>query len=169
MLLNFTDKLKEYIKNFCKVEVDAWTHTKSPITREQWRLHLEGVEPQLGIAPLKKDGTCKWGAIDIDINNYDYQGLLNKIRKLNLPLIMFRSKSGRAHVYMFMKTFHDAQEVKLVMEKFAAKIGVADILDRVYPMQTNLKNNSFGSWLNMPILMRSVALLHTQIILKTHP
>jgi len=133
-----------------KVEVNAWTHTKSPITREQWRLHLEGVEPQLGIAPLKKDGTCKWGAIDIDINNYDYQELLNKIRKLNLPLIMFRSKSGRAHVYMFMKTFYDAQEVKLVMEKFAAKIGVADILDRVYPMQTNLENNSFGSWLNMP-------------------
>ena len=63
---------------------------------------------------------------------------------------MFRSKSGRAHVYMFMKDFYSAEEVKLVMNKFAAKLGIADILDRVYPMQINLENNDFGSWLNMP-------------------
>ena len=36
------------------------------------------------------------------------------------------------------------------MNKFAAKLGIADILDRVYPMQINLESNMFGSWLNMP-------------------
>src|SRR5210317_155144 len=132
-----------------KVEVDATTQ-KGTVTKELWQKHLDGVDPQLGIAPLKKDSTCKWGAIDIDKNNYDYQELLNKIRKLKLPLIMFRSKSGRAHVYMFMKNFHDAGEVKHVMKKLAAKIGVADILDRIYPMQTNMDNVEYGSWLNMP-------------------
>jgi len=132
-----------------KVEVNATTQ-KGIVTKELWQKHLDGVGSQLGIAPLKKDGTCKWGAIDIDKNNYDYQELLNKIRKLKLPLIMFRSKSGRAHVYMFMKNFHEAEEVKHVMKKLAAKIGVADILDRIYPMQTNMDNVEYGSWLNMP-------------------
>jgi hypothetical protein len=132
-----------------KVEVNATTQ-KGTVTKELWQKHLDGVGSQLGIAPLKKDGTCKWGAIDIDKNNYDYQELLNKIRKLKLPLIMFRSKSGRAHVYMFMKNFHEAEEVKHVMKKLAAKIGVADILDRIYPMQTNMDNVEYGSWLNMP-------------------
>ena len=111
---------KELITQDSKVEVNATTE-KGTVTKELWQKHLDGVDPQLGIVYLKKDGTCKWGAIDIDKNNYDYQELLNKIRKLKLPLIMFRSKSGRAHVYMFMKNFHEAEEVKHVMKKLAAK------------------------------------------------
>ena len=63
---------------------------------------------------------------------------------------MFRSKSGRAHVYMFMKEFTSAEEVQTVMKKFAGKLGLADILDRVYPMQTSLEDKKDGSWLNMP-------------------
>ena len=63
---------------------------------------------------------------------------------------MIRSKSGRAHVYMFMKEFTNAEEVQTVMKKFAGKLGLADILDRVYPMQTSLADKKDGSWLNMP-------------------
>ena len=123
---------------------------KKPVTKELWQNHLNGTGPNLGIFPLTREGTCKWGAIDIDVNNFDYEDLLNRIRKQKLPLIMFRSKSGRAHVYMFMKDFTPAQEVQTVMKKFAGKLGLADKLDRVYPMQTSLSKNDFGSWLNMP-------------------
>ena len=132
-----------------KVEGRPWIEHKQ-VTKQLWENHLNGVGNRLGIFPLKDDGTCKWGAIDIDVNNYDYENLLNKIRKLQLPLIMFRSKSGRAHVYMFMKEFTSAEEVQLVMKKFAGKLGLADILDRVYPMQTSLADKKDGSWLNMP-------------------
>ena len=123
---------------------------KEPVTKELWQNHLNGTGPNLGIFPLTREGTCKWGAIDIDVNNFDYEDLLNRIRKKKLPLIMFRSKSGRAHVYMFMKDFTPAQEVQLVMKKFAAKLGLGDLLDRIYPMQISLSKNDFGSWLNMP-------------------
>jgi hypothetical protein len=123
---------------------------KEPVTKELWQNHLNGTGPNLGIFPLTREGTCKWGAIDIDVNNFDYEDLLNRIRKQKLPLIMFRSKSGRAHVYMFMKDFTPAQEVQTVMNKFAGKLGLANMLDRVYPMQTSLGKNDFGSWLNMP-------------------
>ena len=63
---------------------------------------------------------------------------------------MFRSKSGRAHVYLFMKNFTSAEEVRLVMKKFASKLGLADKLDRIYPMQTELGEKETGSWLNLP-------------------
>ena len=105
-----------------KVEGRPWVEHK-PITKQIWDNHLNGVGNRLGIFPLKDDGTCKWGAIDIDVNNYDYEDLLKKIRKLKLPLIMFRSKSGRAHVYMFMKEFTSAEEVQTVMKKFAGQLG----------------------------------------------
>ena len=140
---------KENNRLSIKVEGKPWVE-KRPITKELWQNHLDGIGPNLGVFPLRRDGTCKWGAIDIDENNFDYKDLLERIRKHKLPLIMFRSKSGRAHVYMFMKDFTSAKEVKLVMNKFAAKLGLANILDRVYPMQESLGENDFGSWLNMP-------------------
>ena len=36
------------------------------------------------------------------------------------------------------------------MNKFAGKLGIADILDRVYPMQNKFREQKDGSWLNMP-------------------
>jgi len=132
-----------------KVEGKPWVEHK-PLQRNLWENHLRGIGVSLGVFPLTDNGTCKWGAIDIDDESLDYEELLKKIRKLKLPLIMFRSKSGRAHVYMFMKEFTSAEEVKLVMKKFASKLGLADKLDRIYPMQTELGKKETGSWLNLP-------------------
>ena len=132
-----------------KVEGKPWVEHK-PLQRNLWENHLRGIGVSLGVFPLTDNGTCKWGAIDIDDESLDYEELLKKIRKLKLPLVMFRSKSGRAHVYMFMKEFTSAEEVKLVMKKFASKLGLADKLDRIYPMQTELGKKETGSWLNLP-------------------
>ena len=132
-----------------KVEGRPWVEHKSP-QRNLWENHLRGIGVSLGIFPLTDDGTCKWGAIDIDVDEMDYEELLKKIRELKLPLIMFRSKSGRAHVYLFMKNFTSAEEVRLVMKKFASKLGLADKLDRIYPMQIELGEKETGSWLNLP-------------------
>ena len=52
----------------------------------------------------------------VDADEMDYEELLKKIRELKLPLIMFRSKSGRAHVYLFMKNF------TLKLKNFCLKI-----------------------------------------------
>ena len=132
-----------------KVEGRPWVEHKSP-QRNLWENHLRGIGVSLGIFPLTDDSTCKWGAIDIDVDGMNYEELLKKIRELKLPLIMFRSKSGRAHVYLFMKNFTSAEEVRLVMKKFASKLGLADKLDRIYPMQTELGEKETGSWLNLP-------------------
>ena len=42
------------------------TVVRKPPTDDLWVKHLEGVEPSLGIIPIRADNTCIWGCIDID-------------------------------------------------------------------------------------------------------
>ena len=57
---------------------------REPLTKQLWQNHLDGKYPSIGVMPLKDDGTCKWGAIDIDLPEFDYEDLLKTIRKLAL-------------------------------------------------------------------------------------
>jgi hypothetical protein len=77
---------------------------RKPPTKDLWQRHFDGIDPSLGIIPIRADNTCTWGAIDIDQYPLDLQALIEKIKKLGLPLVTFRSKSGGAHVYCFTKT-----------------------------------------------------------------
>ena len=79
---------------------------REPVTLEHYKNHLNGVEPTLGIIPITDDNTCIWGCIDVDsYAGFDHKKLLNKIKILKLPLIVCRSKSGGAHIFLFSKTF----------------------------------------------------------------
>jgi hypothetical protein len=75
---------------------------RKPPTDDLWVKHLEGVEPSLGIIPIRSDNTCIWGCIDIDQYPLDHAGLIKKVRHLELPMIVCRSKSGGAHVFLFV-------------------------------------------------------------------
>ena len=74
---------------------------RKPPTDDLWEKHLKGVEPSLGIIPIRADNSCTWGCIDIDQYPLDHKGLVAKIRRLELPLVVCRSKSGGAHVFLF--------------------------------------------------------------------
>jgi len=74
---------------------------RKPITDNLWEDHLNGVDPALGIIPINENNNCKWGCIDIDQYNLNHKDLITKIRSLKLPLIVFRSKSGGAHIFFF--------------------------------------------------------------------
>ena len=128
------------------------TVIRKPVTDELWKNHLEGIGLRLGIFPVTAEGTCRWGVIDIDKYSYDYEALLKKIRQEKLPLIMCRSKSGGAHIFLFTETLVPAVELKYAMEKCAAILGVKDIMDRIYPMQTKIlaSRGDTGSYLNIP-------------------
>ena len=79
---------------------------RQPVTDELWKKHLEGKE-NLGIIPINDDNECKWGCIDIDsYAGFDHAKLVNKINQLSLPLLVCRSKSGGAHVFLFCHTIH---------------------------------------------------------------
>ena len=49
----------------------------------------------LGIFPLRDDGMCKWGAIDVDIYNLDFEKLEKDLNKLKLPLIICKTKKNK--------------------------------------------------------------------------
>ena len=76
------------------------------VTDDLWQRHLDGEPPALGIIPINENNQCKWGCIDIDIYNLDHKKLIDKIKKQNLPMVVFRSKSGGAHVFIFVKELY---------------------------------------------------------------
>ena len=76
--------------------------TREKVTDDLWVKHLKGIEPSLGIIPINDDNKCKWGCVDIDsYAGFDHVKLIQKIKQINLPLIVCRSKSGGAHVFLF--------------------------------------------------------------------
>ena len=125
---------------------------KTAVVDSIWQKHLDGVEPRLGIFPVTAKNLCKWACIDIDIYTYDYETLLKKIIDKKLPLIMFRSKSGGAHIFLFSIKFVPAEQMQYAINKCAAILGVKDIMDCVYPKQTKIlaERGDVGNYLNLP-------------------
>ena len=85
-----------------KNKTESFTIQKPPI-KALWKDHLTGKDPALGIVPISKDNRCRWGCIDIDIYPFDHKKLVQKLKDKNIPIIVFRSKSGGAHCFLFTK------------------------------------------------------------------
>lgn len=122
---------------------------RGAVTEELWKEHLAGGEKGLGIIPLREDDSVVWGAIDVDQYNLDHADLERKIKGLNLPLIVIRSKSGGAHCCLFCKEPLPATDVQAALTDWAARLGHAGC--EIFPKQTSRVNeNDIGNWLNMP-------------------
>ena len=126
------------------------TVVHKPVTDELWQKHLRGEFPALGIVPIKQDSKSKWGCLDIDVYDLDHKELVTKIKNKNLPLIVFKSKSGGAHVFIFVKEFVPASLIREKLKVMAAMLGHAG--KELYPKQDYIKadKNQIGSWLNVP-------------------
>ena len=123
---------------------------RQPPTDEIWKKHLEGVEPGLGIIPIRADNSCTWGAIDVDQYPLDYQKLIDRIKNLELPLIVCRSKSGGAHAYCFVKTPVPAIEMQKYLTACAGLLGEAG--REIFPKQAEIlvERGDCGNFLNLP-------------------
>ena len=62
--------------------------------------HLEG-KSSIGIAPIQSDGTCYFGAIDIDDYKYNLNDVIAAIEDFGMPLCPCYSKSKKLHIYIF--------------------------------------------------------------------
>jgi hypothetical protein len=109
---------------------------RKPPTDDLWVKHLEGVEPSLGIIPIRADSTCIWGCIDIDQYPLDHKGLIEKIRKLSLPLVVCRSKSGGAHAFIFTKNPVSAAMMQKCLQACAALLGESG--REIFPKQSEI-------------------------------
>lgn len=134
-----------------KVEIKATASTKrKPVTEKLWDEHLAGDSP-LGVIPIRTDNTCSWGCVDVDkYENVDLPGLVQRIAKLTLPLIVARSKSGGAHLFLFTKEPVPAADMRHKLEEISAILGFGG--SEIFPKQTQIAydRGDLGNWLNMP-------------------
>lgn len=129
-----------------KVEGQALTVT-GPAGYAEWHKHLAGEGAGLGIIPLRADDTVKFAAIDIDKYNLDHAKLEEQTE--GYPLTICRSKSGGAHLYLFLKEPEPARDVVEVLSRWAAELGYGNC--EIFPKQTyRTDERDIGNWINMP-------------------
>ena len=123
---------------------------RKPPTPDLWAAHLQGVEPSLGIIPIRPNNSCIWGCIDIDQYPLDHTGLVAKIRRLKLPLVVCRSKSGGAHVFLFTKEPISAAEMQQYLSTCASILGESG--REIFPKQIEIlvERGDTGNFLNLP-------------------
>ena len=130
-----------------KVAGRGQTH-RGEVDASLWELHLKG-DVQLGVVPIRLDGNCIWGAIDIDVYDLDLQALERTIQNRVLPLSIVRSKSGGAHLYLFLSEPVDAATVRAALGDWAVALGYPGV--EIFPKQDELAGEEdVGNWLNMP-------------------
>lgn len=131
-----------------KVEGGAKT-VHEPPTIESWQKHLSGAYG-IGIVPIRDDATCVFGAIDVDQYATDLVALAGEVARLKLPLILCRTKSGGAHLYLFLKDQPaKAEVVRRKLMEWAVLLGYAKV--EVFPKQIRLAGpRDCGNWINMP-------------------
>lgn len=114
-----------------------------------WDIHLAGTGPGIGIIPLLSDDTIYWACIDIDINSIDHNALEKRCHDLKMPVVVCRSKSGGAHVFLFFKEPTEAKPVMDMLSYWASVLGYGGA--EIFPKQSSrYDENDIGNWLNMP-------------------
>lgn len=117
-------------------------------TPASWRDHLTR-KVGLGIVPLRDDNTVSFAAIDVDRYTLKHDVIEKRIKELKLPLVVFSSKSGGAHLYLFLKEPVPAVDVRAYLETCAAALGYGG--SELFPKQVKRNNNNdTGNWINMP-------------------
>lgn len=129
-----------------------------PIPDRVWDRHLAGDKTGIGIVPISDEGTCYWGCIDLDDDRTDHKALIERVNVLGLPLVVCRSKSGGAHLFLFfiepIKPVHLLAKLKrwselLAIENPTDDQGRSAPLE-YFPKQITLSAGQKGNWLNLP-------------------
>lgn len=120
----------------------------APHTPEHWVKHLAGTQG-LGIVPIMDSFDCWWGAIDVDeYDGLDLAQIEENVKALGLPLTVCRTKSGGAHLYLFLTEATPAEIVRDKLVHWSAALGYPGI--EVFPKQTEIHEDDVGNWINLP-------------------
>ena len=125
------------------------TVTREVMTEEHVAAHIAGKQG-VGAIPINSKNECKFGAIDVDEYDLDHRVLAAKIKRLNLPLVQCRSKSGGAHLYLFLDQWYPAAMVREYLTEVAAMLGFAG--REIFPKQDKIlfDRGDVGNFINTP-------------------
>ena len=123
---------------------------REPRTRAVFEAHLKG-EVSIGVVPINEENVCLWGAIDVDMYPLDHQEIVQRVRKLQFPLVVCRSKSGGGHLFMFLTEAVDAEKLQHKLKELASELGYAASTE-IFPKQIKLlvERGDTGNFLNLP-------------------
>ena len=129
---------------------------REPLTLELVQGHIDG-QQGIGSIPIDEDNSCSFGALDIDDYNLDLVALCKKSAKLKLPLILCRSKSGGAHLYIFLSEKVPAVELKDKLAEFASALGFGTC--EIFPKQEEVivERGDVGNFINLPYFQAEFA------------
>lgn len=135
-----------------KVKGRALTEHK-PVTVDLWAQHLEGKQG-IGIIPIRDDNTVSWAAIDVDVYPLDLVELERKVIEQRMPLVVVRSKSGGAHLFLFCAEPLPARYVRAKLEGWVVALGYPKL--EIFPKQNvQADEKDVGNWINMPYFLAS--------------
>lgn len=119
---------------------------KEPVTMKLYQRHLEGLEPGLGIFPIRPDATVRFAAVDLDEPNF---ALAQEIADF-IPARVFieRSRSGNAHVWVFFRGSCPAWVARGNLRLALEAAGAPRV--EVFPKQTELLPGMVGNYINLP-------------------
>ena len=122
---------------------------REPLTLELVGKHLAG-QQGVGSIPINSENQCSFGVIDIDDYDLSHAELLVRVQRFKLPLIMCRSKSGGAHLYLFLDGWYDAKLVREYLGEMASSLGYAG--REIFPKQDKilLDRGDVGNFINLP-------------------
>lgn len=129
-----------------KVTGQAYTEI-AKVKKELYQQHLDGKQG-LGVIPINNNNQCRFGAIDIDDYKIDFKSLQQIIKRNSLPLVLFRSKSGGAHLFLFLRSWANAGSVIDALSFFGIILGHKK--SEIFPKQKKLEKSKVGNWINLP-------------------
>jgi hypothetical protein len=131
-----------------KAEANSYV-IREVMTEEHVKAHLAGKQG-VGAIPINSKNECKFGAIDVDDYDLDHKALAFKIKAQQLPLVQCRSKSGGAHLYLFLDNWYPAALVREYLTEAAALLGFAG--REIFPKQDKIlfDRGDVGNFINTP-------------------
>jgi len=119
------------------------------LDEEKIQAHIDGNQG-VGSIPINSSNDCKFGALDIDTYDLNLEALNQKVQSMKLPLILCRSKSGGAHLFLFLKDWEPAALIREYLTEMAIVLGHSGC--EVFPKQDKIlaERGDVGNFINMP-------------------
>jgi superfamily II DNA or RNA helicase/very-short-patch-repair endonuclease len=136
-----------------------------PVTDDAIRWHLSGRDAEgrdfvMGVYPMLQDETCFFLAADFDKAHWqeDAAAILQTCRRMNLPALLERSRSGNGgHLWLFFEEAVSATLARrlgshILTETMERRPDIGlDSYDRFFPNQDTLPQGGFGNLIALPL------------------
>ncbi len=131
----------------------GWT-VKRAAGDAEWTRHLAGGTPWLGMIPHQLDNTTYFGVVDVDDTTVNHAAIASLIEHANLPLVVCRSRSGGAHLFLFLREAAPTKLVRAKLKSWHNSLGLKSNPDgrtiEVFPKADRLQSTEQGNWISLP-------------------